>query len=249
MIIDPRLERQIDAHPFPLAFATISGAHLYGFPSADSDYDLRGAHCLPLDDVVGLREGEETVERSGIHEGLEIDLVTHDVKKFFQLLLRKNGYVLEQLLSPLVVRGGAVHDELKALAPGCITKHHAHHYLGFVDTQWKLFRKEDPPRVKPLLYVYRVLLTGIHLMRTGRVEANLRTLNETVRLPYVDDLILRKTSGPEQGTLEAADVAFHEGETRRLTAQLREAHEQSHLPETPTAGPALHDLLVRVRKG
>lgn len=48
MIIDPRLERQIDAHPFPLAFATISGAHLYGFPSADSDYDLRGAHCLPL---------------------------------------------------------------------------------------------------------------------------------------------------------------------------------------------------------
>jgi len=26
-------------------FATISGAHLYGFPSPDSDYDLRGG-CI-----------------------------------------------------------------------------------------------------------------------------------------------------------------------------------------------------------
>ena len=31
---------------------------------------------------------------------------------------------------------------------------------------------------KTLLYVYRVLLTGIHLMRTGRIEANLVTLNQ-----------------------------------------------------------------------
>ena len=32
---------------YPLVFATISGAHLYGFPSADSDFDLRGVHPLP----------------------------------------------------------------------------------------------------------------------------------------------------------------------------------------------------------
>ncbi len=53
------------------------------------------------------------------------------------------------------------------IAAQCITRHHAHHYLGFAETQWKLFQKENPPRVKPLLYVYRVLLTGIHLMQTG----------------------------------------------------------------------------------
>ena len=45
---DTRLRRQVEAHPYPLLFATISGAHLYGFPSPDSDYDLRGAHVLPL---------------------------------------------------------------------------------------------------------------------------------------------------------------------------------------------------------
>ena len=77
------------------------------------------------------------------------------------------------------------HEELKSIAKDCLTRHHAHHYLGFAATQWKLFQKENPPHVKPLLYVYRVLLTGIHLMRTGEVEANLVRLNEEAKLPYI----------------------------------------------------------------
>ena len=36
------LRAEAARHAYPLLFATISGAHLYGFPSADSDYDLRG---------------------------------------------------------------------------------------------------------------------------------------------------------------------------------------------------------------
>src|ERR1043165_189330 len=48
MTIDPRLHRIVAAQPYPLLFATISGAHLYGFSSPDSDYDLRGAYVLPL---------------------------------------------------------------------------------------------------------------------------------------------------------------------------------------------------------
>ena len=59
MIPMPLLKKQIDAHPCPLVFATISGAHLYGFPSPDSDFDLRGVHLLPLHEVVGLRTGRE----------------------------------------------------------------------------------------------------------------------------------------------------------------------------------------------
>src|SRR6202007_1488220 len=173
-LIDYELLRAEGArHPYPLLFATISGAHLYGFPSQDSDYDLRGVHILPLRDVVGLKIGDETVEKSGIHDGVEIDLVTHDARKFFGLMLKKNGYVLEQVLSPLVVHTTPEHAELKEIARQCVTRHHAHHYLGFAETQWKLFEKENPPRVKPLLYVYRVLLTGTHLMQTGVAAANL----------------------------------------------------------------------------
>jgi predicted nucleotidyltransferase len=62
MSIDPRLT-EIAAHqPYPLLFMTISGAHLYGFPSSDSDYDLRGVHILPTPEVVGLEELQETLE-------------------------------------------------------------------------------------------------------------------------------------------------------------------------------------------
>lgn len=247
MRIDPRLQRQVEVHPYPLLFATISGAHLYGFPSPDSDYDLRGIHVLPLEKVVGLHVADETVEKSGIHDGLEIDLVTHDVRKFLALLLKKNGYVLEQLLSPLVLQTSPEHEELKALAPACITRNHAHHYFGFSSTQWSLFQKADPPHVKPLLYVYRVLLTGIHLMRTGEVEANLGRLNESAKLSYVPDLIARKTGGPEKGRLDSADLEFHRGEYERLRNLLQDAYERSDLPERPSGSEAINDLLVRIR--
>ena len=244
---EPRLLRQVADHPYPLLFATISGAHLYGFPSPDSDFDLRGVHLLPLREVVGLRPGRETVERSGVVDGLEIDLVTHDAAKFFALLLRKNGYVLEQVLSPLVVQTSPGHEELKSLAAGCVTRHHAHHYLGFAATQWRLFQKADPPHVKPLLYVYRVLLTGLHLMRTGEVESNLVRLNDEARLPYLPELVARKTSGPEKGRLDAADLAFHAREYERLRGDLEAASESSRLPDAPCASDALNDLLVRIR--
>lgn len=245
---DPRVVKQVDAQPYPLVFATISGAHLYGFPSPDSDYDLRGVHVLPVAEVVGLDEGRETIEVSGFFDGLEVDLVTHDARKFFGLMLRKNGYVLEQLYSPLIVRTSPEHAELREIGKGCVTRHHAHHYFGFAQTQWKLFEKETPRRVKPLLYLYRVLLTGIHLMRTGEVEANLLHLNARYPLPYVPDLVARKLAGPEQSTLADADVTFYRGEYDRLRDELQRAYDESRLPEAPSAKPALNDLLLRLRK-
>lgn len=250
MIDYDKLIPHVDQHPYPLMFATISGAHLYGFPSANSDFDLRGAHVLPLQDVLGLSRKHETIEKEGIYDGLEIDLVTHDLTKFFHLLLKKNGYVLEQVFSPLIVHSTPEHDELKSIATNCVTRHHSHHYLGFAATQWKLFSKDAQPRVKPLLYVFRVLLTGIHLMRTGRIEANLQVLNQSARLSYLDELIDLKTNGNEKETLptsELADIAFYETEYERLVQELRMASEKSTLPEMPTAKSALSDLLVRSR--
>lgn len=247
MIHNDKLMKHVEQHPYPLMFATISGSHLYGFPSQDSDYDLRGVHLLPLKQIVGLDAAEETVEKEGIYDGLEIDLVTHDARKFFSLMLKKNGYVLEQVFSPLIVHTTPEHEELKAIAADCITRHHSHHYLGFAGRQWKLFRQESAPRVKPLLYVYRVLLTGIHLMRTGEVEANLSTLNETARLSWIDELVELKLTGPEKGSLPKADLEFHETQYERLVAELEAASEKSDLPEIPSGKAALNDLLVRLR--
>lgn len=248
MQYDERLRNEVQQQPYPLLFVTISGAHLYGFPSPDSDYDLRGVHILPVREVIGLDPGRETIEISEMRGDLELDLVTHDVKKFFGLLLKKNGYVLEQLYSPLILHALPEHEELKTLAQACITRHHSHHYFGFAETQWKLFDKERPRRVKPLLYVFRVLLTGIHLMRTGIIEANLITLNQEFKLSYIDELIARKLSGPEKSTLEDADIIFYQQEYERLRGVLEAAFQDSQLPEAPTNRAALNDLLLRLRQ-
>jgi predicted nucleotidyltransferase len=248
-VIDARLSEIARRQPYPLLFATVSGAHLYGFPSPDSDWDLRGVHVLPPREILGFNEGPDTLTVEEKRDDLELDLVTHDVKKFFGLMLRRNGYVLEQLFSPLIVLTTPEHAELKMIARGCVTRHHNHHYLGFAQTQWDLFVKESPRRVKPLLYVYRVLLTGIHLMRTGEIEANIVRLNEDAHLPQIPDLVARKLTGPERATLDDGDVAFHEGQVARLRQTLEEAGASSSLADEPTAREALHELLLRVRLG
>lgn len=230
-----------------VVFATVSGAHLYGFPSVDSDVDLRGAHLMPIEDLAGLRTGVATVDRTWTRDGVEVDLVTHDLAKFARLLLKRNGYVLEQLLSPLVVASSPAHAELAALAPDCLTRHHAHHYLGFAHTQWGFFERTG--ELKPLLYTFRVLSTGVHLMRTGEVVADLTRLFG-LGPAYVPDLVAAKREA-EHGGLPgdapsrerlAADVAA-------MTTRLEEERDRSSLPSSPSpsAEPALHDLVVRAR--
>ena len=81
VVIDGRLPAIAKAQPYPLLFATVGGAHLYGFPSPDYDWDLRGVHILPPSEVVGLKEGPHTRTVEEKRDGFELDLVTHDVRK------------------------------------------------------------------------------------------------------------------------------------------------------------------------
>ncbi|MCL8012225.1 nucleotidyltransferase domain-containing protein [Streptomyces sp. AS02] len=242
--LDIDLAPVVAEQPDPVLFATVSGAHLYGFPSRDSDVDLRGVHLLPAADLVGLREPDETRTRMWVRDGVEMDLVTHDLRKFVRLMLRRNGYVLEQLLSPLVVHTTDAHRELAELAPGVLTSHHAHHYRGFATTQWRLFEKTG--ELKPLLYTFRVLLTGVHLMRGGEVQAHLPTLLEHVDAPaYLPELIAAKAE-QEHGTA-GVDHARVAADVERLHAVLDEAQAASALPDAPGAHDALHALVVRAR--
>lgn len=98
-----------------------------------------------------------------------------------------------------------------------------------------------------MLYVYRVLLTGTHLMKTGRIESNLIALNDEFQLPYIPELVSRKIHGAEKGTLESGETEFHRREYERLMAQLETEAASTHLPEEAACRDALNDLLVRVR--
>ena len=230
--------------PAPV-FATISGAHLYGFASPDSDVDLRGAFMLSARELLGLHPPAETVTIVD-QSTIDLDWVAHDIRKFARLMTNHNGYVLEQLFSPLVVSSTPEHEELRELGKGCITRPTVRHYQGFARGRRKRLA-EPEPTVKHLLYAYRVLLTGIHLMQTGAVVANVVVLNERFRLPEVDELVARKRHGAETMRLDERELAAHANVLDRLEASLQEAHDASALPNEPTTVSALEDFVVRIR--
>lgn len=72
----------------------ITGSHLYGFSSPDSDIDLKGIHQAPLRSLVGLTRPAETHDRLEVFEGVECDLTTHELGLALSLMLKGNGNVL-----------------------------------------------------------------------------------------------------------------------------------------------------------
>lgn len=240
------VEAELDEIDDEILFATVSGAHLYGFPSEDSDVDIRGTYIAPIKEVLALGDHPDTFDRITFRDGVEVDISFHEVEKFLELLLGRNAVVLEQLYSPLTVRTGDAHEELKELAADCITRHHAHHYLGFSSSRWEGFQESG--KLKALLYAYRGLLTGLHLMETGRIEANLETLAEHHDAPELRDLIDRKRQGTEQ--MPAPEGPFAESDVfETWTERLEDAHAASDLPgDVPLAvRRRLSDFLVRLR--
>lgn len=230
--------------PEPI-FATVSGAHLYGFASPDSDVDLRGAFLLPARALLGLHPPDETITIEDKSRS-DLDWVAHDVRKFARLMTNHNGYVLEQLFSPLVVLSTPAFEELRELGRGCITRPTVRHYQGFARGRRKRIH-EPEPTVKHLLYAYRVFLSGIHLMRTGEVVANIAVLNDLFRLAQVTELVDRKRHGAEKMALAEAEVVQHDRYLDQLETELAEAHDGSDLPELPTTAAALDDFVVRLR--
>ncbi|HZA52404.1 MAG TPA: nucleotidyltransferase domain-containing protein [Myxococcaceae bacterium] len=244
MLDREQLARIAESGPAPV-FATISGAHLYGFASPDSDVDLRGAFLLPARAVLGLHPPPETISIED-KSTVDLDWVAHDIRKFARMMTKHNGYVLEQLFSPLVVVSTPAHAELIELGKGCVTRPTVRHYQGFARGRRKRLA-EPQPTVKHLLYAYRVLLTGIHLMQTGEVVANIATLNERFRIREIDELVARKRDGPEKMLLDERDLTTHASLLDQLEAELEEAHHVSGLPETAATNAALEDFVIRLR--
>lgn len=231
----------------PPVFATISGAHLYGFASPDSDVDLRGAFLTPLRETLGLNPPSETITVMD-DTVYDLDWVAHDLRKFARMMVQDNGYVLEQLYSPLVVVDGPLFEELRAIGQGCITRPTVRHYRGFARGRRKRLH-EPSPTVKHLLYAYRVFLSGIHLMRTGEVVANLSALNSIFGSSIITELVDRKRAGAEKMALGADELLTHDRELDALDAELTDAFEASQLPleASPETLAALTDLVIRAR--
>jgi uncharacterized protein len=239
--------RYIHTQPPPgrLILCAVTGAHMYGFPSPDSDLDLKGMHLLPTEQLLGLRPNTDAHDITAVHEGVECDLTTNEIGRSLALLLNGNGNMLERILSPLQVIRSTELDELQGLAQSAICKRFARHYGGF----FKGCRREHErePTAKTMLYSYRAALTGIHLMNTGELEPNLATLGPEYGFRDVADLIALKAAGTEHGALPADLDAHHRNRWPALQDALDRAEANTTLSAEATNTGDIERWLVAAR--
>jgi uncharacterized protein len=227
----------------PLVFATLSGSHMFGFPSVDSDYDIRGMHVEPGEKFLGLDNPVNTIETLDA----EFDFVSHEAKKFL-LLLCKNGNALEQVWSPYVVHTTPAHDRLKELSLRCVTRSHAAHYFGFADAQRHMFEQRKVYEIKPILYTYRIYMAGIYLLKHREVVSDLTVLNKLHLLGAVDQLIAEKLKGEHVVARESQMERFR-ADIDGLRKAMQVAEQQNPLPDkVPDDTRAeLNDFLMQLR--
>lgn len=231
--VEPALEigrSFLAAHPPAgrLVLCALTGSHLYGFPSPDSDLDLKGIHLAPTRAVLGLYPRLDAHDLTEVHRGVECDLTTNEVGAALGLLLAGNGNMLERILSPHQLLGGPEVAELQALARGSVSARAARHYAGFFRGCQR--EHERQPTVKSLLYCYRAALTGIHLLATGRVETDLTGLAAEHGPGDVVELVGLKRSGAEHGGLDENLDQLHRARWPALAERLAEAEAATHLP-------------------
>ena len=234
----------------PLVVA-VTGAHLYGFPSVDSDLDLKGIHLAPTRAVLGLAPTDQAFDRLADFAGVECDLTTQELGRAASLLLKGNGNLLEQITSPFQLVDLPELAELRSLLPSVLSRRSHGHYRGYLIGMRREHRRDR--RVKSLLYAYRVVLTGLHLLETGRLEAHLPTLADAhgvVGPPEspLSELVARKRARErivldDDPRIEDA----HDALLDALASRLDDALSRSVLGAAPAHPAALEDWVVRTR--
>ena len=223
----------------------LSGAHAYGFPSPDSDLDLKAIHVAPTADLLGFEVPPPTVDRAEVIDGVEIDYTSNELAHALAGILGGNGNFLERVLGRMTAMASPVLEELRPLARGALSRRVHRHYRGFAMNQLRFLEKE--PTAKKLLYVLRTTMTGIHLLSTGELEADLTRLMDRYGLDSARALIERKRAGERVG-LEPALLETWQPKVEALFAQLDAVRETSRLPEEPENEGRIREWLLGVRR-
>jgi len=241
-------EAFLAANPPPgeVLVCAITGSHLYGFPSPDSDIDLKGIHQAPTAQVVSLFPGRSDHDRLAVFRGVECDLTTNELAPALRLLIKGNGNMLERIFSPLQLVDTPALHELRALATASLSKASAGHYRGYLKGMRREYRKN--PRAKSLLYCVRVALTGAHLLENGVVEADLTALAEPWGFPEALELARFKVKNGEKVAPPAALARSLEARLDELDRLLTDALSRSTLPDRPPNVDALDAWLVGRRR-
>jgi hypothetical protein len=89
----------------------LSGAHAYGFPSPDSDLDLKAIHVARTADLVGLAAPAPTFDRAEVVDGVEVDYTSNELGHALAGMLAGNGNFLERVIGRMVAHASGLLDE------------------------------------------------------------------------------------------------------------------------------------------
>lgn len=170
-----------------ILYACEAGSRAWGFPSPDSDWDIRFIYAHPRDHYLTVRkERKDTIENAS---QMPYDASGWDLQKALYLFTRSNGALIEWLGSPTVYfRRGSLAEQLRAMAPRfynptALCYHYSHMARG--NAKEYLFGQERI-KMKKYLYVLRPLLAIRWIKRTGGIPpVPFSTLVEAEAPPWI----------------------------------------------------------------
>ncbi|WP_139921536.1 nucleotidyltransferase domain-containing protein [Hymenobacter sp. DG01] len=197
---------QLEAtHNIRILYACESGSRAWGFPSPDSDYDVRFLYAHPAEWYLTLDEGPDTLTFP-VDE--ELDLAGWELRKALKLLRGSNAALLEWLQSPVVYRQAAgFREALAPLWPACWNARAGlNHYAGLMRRGVTEDLSGEQVRLKRLFYALRSTLAARWIQqRPAEVPPmefrQLRELLPPELQSSVDELLARKATADEKTTV------------------------------------------------
>ena len=244
----PTIKSELKKYNARLLSLCLSGSHLYGFPSEDSDFDYRGVFLAESDSFLGLYKPQDVIE---LKPTPKEDIVLFELKKEIKLVLASNCNVLEHITAKQIF-ASKEYFQLKNLIPKTINKTGLYNsYRGMATFNYKKFIKKGKGTVKKYLYVFRGLMAGTYALETGKIEPNIGKLNLYFKIPEVEQLVELKRAGKEEENLPAKfNTKTLDKKIDKLFKLIDNAYKKSKLPEktNPKAIEKLNKFLISTRK-
>jgi predicted nucleotidyltransferase len=155
--IQRRLDKIEKKENVKILYACESGSRAWGFPSKDSDYDVRFIYVHPRNWYLSIETGRDVIERPLVNN---IDESGWDLKKALGLLRKSNPPLLEWLDSPIIYKevpsfSKKIRELVKYYysAQNCMN-----HYFHIAERTYKAHLKRPLVKSKKYFYALRPLL-------------------------------------------------------------------------------------------
>lgn len=147
-----------------ILFACEAGSRAWGFPSPNSDYDIRFIYKHPVNWYLQLQEPKDSIEM--MLDDNHIDLSGWDLRKALRLLQKSNPPLLEQIQSPIIyLKNESFLAGIKALAQSSYSKIATlHHYLSMAKKMYEEIQGKNSVKLKKLFYALRAAMACLWVL-------------------------------------------------------------------------------------